>query len=62
MNNVDTNGIRNLVEKLLEVNELSCSTWLDDDGNLVLSVDDMKESIEIGLETYSPAADDWKVV
>jgi len=29
---------------------------------LVLSVDDMKESIEIGLETYSPAADDWKVV
>jgi len=23
MNNVDTNGIRNLVEKLLEVNELS---------------------------------------
>jgi len=61
---VDSNAIRNVVEKVLASAELTCSSWLDDDGNLVLDMDDMKEAMNEALETYSCAvpSDDWKVV
>jgi len=49
---VDSNAIRNVVEKALEAAHLTCNSWLDDEGNLVLDMDDMKEAMNEALETY----------